>query len=267
MAANAAAKHFNYGKRREDLLKMSRLTNSPLIHPHVNVNGTRVTAEVRLLTHLIQKEAAVKSLAAIPGSLACINIDEVRWDLMAELEGLGYGLAKYIRIVQTEKCYTGGYRLVMYIDMRKLLDHNGSGIPQLVRPVTCDPPPRRSSVQYDALSEAGKTAWQRAEAELDKRMKKTPIGNDEVLAVLSDIRLSKDQTKYLQDGIGLNLMSAGTIADVTTKFEAHYRAVKDYKASMSQEPVVVAAAPPPPTGGGLLLCCISLSGCCISTLF
>jgi len=169
----------------------------------------------------------MKSLAAIQGSAACINIDEVVWDIMAEREGLGYVLVKYIRVVQTEKCYTGGYCLVMYIAIRKLFKRNGSGIPELGRPFTRDPPPQRNSVKYNALSDAGKTAWQRAEAELDKIMKKMAIGNDEVLVMLGDIRLSKDQTKYLQDGIGLNLVSAGIIVDVTIKFKTHYLVVKD----------------------------------------
>ena len=150
--------------------------------------------------------------------------------------------------------------------MRKLLKRNGSGIPMFVRPVTCDPPPRRSPVQYNALSEAGKTAWRRAEDELDDRMKKTPIGDDEVIAMLSDIRLSSGQTQYLKEGVELTLVSSGIITDVTTKFETHYHAVKHYEARMSQEPAVVAAAAPPPTGGGSLLCCISLSGSCFFIL-
>jgi len=62
---------------------------------------------------------------------------------MAELEGLGYALVKYIRVVQTEKCYTGGYPLVMYTAIRKLLERNGSGISQRVRSVTRDPPPQQ----------------------------------------------------------------------------------------------------------------------------
>ena len=265
MAANTAAKHFNYGKRKDDLLGMSQLTNCPLLHPHVNVNGTRVTAALRVLTHVLQKESAIKSLAIQQGSAACIDIEQPVWDLMAELEGLGHALEKYVRVVQTEKCFTGGYRLTMYIEMRKLLKHNGSGVPQLERPVTRDPPPQRSYVEYNAHSDDGKKAWQRAENELDKRMKKTPIGTDEVIGLMGDVRLSKKQTIFLQDGVQLNLVSPGIIADVTTKFKTHYVAVQDYKASIfPQEPVVVTAAPPPTGVEGSLLCCIFLSGCCIS---
>ena len=98
------------------MFNMSQLTNSPLLHPHVNVNGTCVVADLCMLTHVLKKESAIKSLAAISGSAVCIIINDTTWDLMAELEGLGHALSKYVRVVQTENCFTGGYSLVMYFD-------------------------------------------------------------------------------------------------------------------------------------------------------
>ncbi|HIL95038.1 MAG TPA: hypothetical protein EYG51_03880 [Pseudomonadales bacterium] len=215
--ANACAKYFNYGMRRQQLHKVSLALNCPLQHPHVNVNGTRVMAEVRVLTHVIQKETAIRAIASSDSNCKDISVSTDNFVHMAELEALGFALGKYIYAAQTEKSYTGGYRLVMYIAIRKLLNHHGPGIPMFDRPVTKDPPPQRVPTKFSDLSTFGQEAWTRAENELDVRMRKSNISLDEVISMLGDIRLAKDQNMYVAEGKRLNLLDSNDLVDHVTK--------------------------------------------------
>jgi len=233
--ANTAAKYFNYGKRRGELYQMSVVFNAPTGHPHVNLNGTRVDAALRVATQVIKKELAMSKL--LPAS---IKIGEDDWRLMAELEGIGKALSRYVTIVQFEKCYTGSMRLATYFDLKKTFNREGPGVLQFVRPVTRDPPPQRKRVKYNELTAAGKKSWERTEDEMERRIHKTPIQIDEVAAVLGDIRLAKDQKRYLEDGIELKLVPQATLDNVMDAFKSHYAAVEDFKTTISpQNPMPV----------------------------
>ena len=117
MLANKVAKFFNYGGRRKKLRQISKSLNVTLNHPHVNVNGTRVDAAVRVLTHVLHKELSVKAISASDASFT-IRITDADWALMAELEGLALAVGKFVKIVQTETCFTGGYRAIIFLSLR-----------------------------------------------------------------------------------------------------------------------------------------------------
>ena len=224
LKANAVAKHFNYGERRQQLRKLSDAVNCPLHHPHVNVNGTRVMAEVRVLTHVVQKESAINACVAsnIPNAIA---VSKETFGHMAELEALGFALGKFVYTAQTEKSYTGAYRLVMYIAIRKLLDKNGPGIPMFVRPVTRNPPPQRKPRKYEHLSHIGQKAWNRAESELEFRMRKSNISLDEIISLLGDVRLARDQSMYVAEGVALNIINNDTLINqVAEQWNKFYNA-------------------------------------------
>ena len=59
LIANAIAKHFNYGRRRELLKEWAEKIGAPTTHPHVNVNGTRVLAAARVLNHVVEKGESI----------------------------------------------------------------------------------------------------------------------------------------------------------------------------------------------------------------
>jgi hypothetical protein len=176
---------------------------------------------------------AIANSATTP--VAALNISDDTWNLMAELEGIGHALGEYVKLVQSENFYTGGYRLIIYFAIRALLDREGDGVLQFVRPVTCDPPPRRVPVAFDDLSSHGQCAWQRAEEELEIRLKKSEIGNGEVIAMLGDIRLAKQSVRLLADGVRLKLVPDSTIANVTVDFQRYHAAVKNFKRSISPQ--------------------------------
>ena len=92
-------------------------------------------------------------------------------------------------------------------------------------------------------------------------MKKTSIRDDELIAMLGEIHLAKDQARYFQDGIVMKMVKPDIITDVMTKFKTHYLSVKMYKAIISQEPETV-PEPLPAPGEGSLFCCIFIF-CCI----
>ena len=117
LLANKVAKFFNYGGRRKKLRQISKSLNVTLNHPHVNVNGTRVDAAVRVLTHVLHKELSVKAISASDASFT-IRITDADWALMAELEGLALAVGKFVKIVQTETCFTGGYRAIIFLSLR-----------------------------------------------------------------------------------------------------------------------------------------------------
>jgi len=205
-------------------------------HPHVNLNGTRVDAARRVLTHVVIVSGAVKVIQSsesehdFPSDL---SLDDKAWDFMAELEGLSNAMGKYVFLVQTEKSFSGPYRIVLYTSLLKLLDESGEGIPILVRPVKAVPGPVREKVKYSEFSENGQVAWARAKSELHFRMVKQELTVNEVTALLGDIRLAKSQRLFLHDAVELGLSKADIFEDVLSDFERYLNNIHAFKKTIS----------------------------------
>ena len=258
MKANNLAKWFNYGARKTTLYEASRMARCPLTHLHVNVNDTRVLAAVRLLTQVMHKEKAIKICVrnmepSERRKMPVLSEDE--WTITSEFEGLGKLLGSFITLVQTEKSWTGGQRIVLESVMRKALDVTGKGIPVLDRPVLADPGPERQAKGWVEFTEIGQEAWQRAISELSQRMVANPLELDEIIAMFGDIRLSKDQVMYLNAIEDLELYEENTstiINEIKAKFMEFHRACVKFEADLSQ-PVQKPVRSPPKQGPSVAL--------------
>ena len=234
--ANCIAKYFNYGSRGAYLKSVAKLIGGIPNHPHVNLNGTRVDAARRVLTHVVIVSGAVKVIQSsesehdFPSDL---SLDDKAWDFMAELEGLSNAMGKYVFLVQTEKSFSGPYRIVLYTSLLKLLDESGEGIPILVRPVKAVHGPVREKVKHSEFSENGQVAWARAKSELHFRMVKQELTVNEVTALLGDIRLAKSQRRFLSDAMNLGLSKADIFDDVLSDFQRYLNNIHEFKKTIN----------------------------------
>ena len=179
-----------------------------------------------------------------------LQLDDDKWDFMAELEGLGFVLGKFVIIVQTEKQCTGGYRPIIYLGIADALDQEGCGIPALVRPVKALNRKRREFIKYVDLSLDGQDMFDRAKAEFKRRMRKSDITVDEVISLLGDIRLAQDSAQTLRSAVKHELLKSDTDGvspmmatrqRVLDAFTRHLQAHKSFKATLA--PPAVGAAP------------------------
>jgi hypothetical protein len=131
-----------------------------------------------------------------------------QWNSAAEIEAVLFEIGKTIKAVQHESTWSGGYRLVLYVNLLSELDPNSGTIPIIKRPVTAKEGIVRVPTKFTECSQTGQTCWGRAHSEAKRRMNNVPFSDREKRAVLIDPRLASLVNILLPDQAADLLASA-----------------------------------------------------------
>ena len=183
------AKHFSYGSKRiGDLKDLCKVTEEAGIKPCVDLNKTRIAAPHRLLYSLLRQPRALTMYETKTSNNLKLTwtAPSKFWHGVAEFEAILYVSQKTSKLSQIEQYFCSAYFVLIKALTLNALRGKSLPVVDLTKPTT-NPILPRAPKKYDDFSEAGRTCWQRALLECERRF----CGNvtediDEAPLVMSD---------------------------------------------------------------------------------